>query len=193
MSLSKLWQRSGRKERKEAPAPPSGPATVTIAWVAADGRGHCQVASMQGDGEGQIGVQLDQAIESDTPVWLISADGVDRAGTLTACNVQQNQLIGHITLSQPVAQLSEGTATRAQWIEPGGQTVDCEASLAAVGDGRIRLSLPLTLPAATVVRIAGHEYQCLGVSDSGEQDGESWVTDVQVISPSLRLPQRVAA
>ena len=197
MSWSKLWQRGGRKEKKEAPAPAPtlapGPETVTLAWVAADGGAHCEVAPFHSHGEGQIGVQLSQAIEPDTPVWLISADGFEHAGAVLACNVQQDRLIGHITLREPAGEAPEDTATRVQWIEPGGEAVACAASLAAKGDGRIRVSLPRALPASTVVRIAGREYQCLGVSDSCEQEGEGWVAEVEVISPSLRLPQRAAA
>ncbi len=193
MSWSKLWQRGGRKEKKQAPAPPVGPETVTLAWVAADGAGHCEVASMQSHGEGQIGIQLSQSIEPDTPVWLISANGVDRAGMLLACNVQQDRLTGHLTLCEPAGELTDGKATRVQWIEPGGDTVTCAASLTGKGDGRIRVALPRALPATAVVRIAGRQYQCLAVSGSCEQEGEGWVADVEVISPSMPLPQRAAA
>ena len=148
MSWSKLWQRGGRKEKKQAPASQAGPETVTLAWVAAEGAAHCEVASMQGQGKAQINVQLSESIEPDTPVWLISANGVDRSGTLVACNVQQGRLIGHITLRKPAGKRTDGTATRIQWIEPGGDTVTCAASLTGKGDGRIRVSLPRVLPAS---------------------------------------------
>ena len=148
---------------------------------------------MQSQGESRIGVQLSQSIEPDTPVWLISPNGVDRAGTLMACNVQQDRLIAHITFREPTRKLTGDMATRIQWIEPGGDTVTCAASLTGKGDGRIRVLLPRALPASAVVRIAGQQYQCLAVSGSCEQEGEGWVADVEVISPSMPLPQRAAA
>ena len=125
MSWSKLWQRGGRKVKKQAPEPASGDA-------------YCEVASIHSHGEDQIGINLRGAIE------------------------------------------------------PGGQTVASGAALTGTGDGKIRVSLPVTLPPSTAVGIAGLECQCLGVSGPCEEGGDAWVADVEVISPSLPLPQRAA-
>ena len=198
MSWSKWRPRGGRKGRKSAPAPVSpisDAETVTLAWVSADGDAHCESALLDSCGDREITVQLGQTIGPDTPVWLISADGFERAGTVAACNVQQDRLIGHITLHEatPVEKSPQDGASRIQWVEPGGETVDCAASLAGTGEGRVRVSLPRPLPASSVVRIAAREYQCLGAAKSCEPEGEGWVADVEVISPALRMPRSEAA
>ena len=197
-SWSKWWPRGGRKERTSAAAPVSpisDAETVALAWVSSDGDPHCESVLFHSRGDREIAVRLGRTIGPDTPVWLISADGFERAGTVVACNVQQDRLIGHITLREatPVEESPQGAASRIQWVEPGGETVDCAASLAGTGEGRVRVSLPRPLPASSVVRIAAREYQCLGAAKACEPEGEGWVADVEVISPAFRMPRSEAA
>ena len=75
--------------------------------------------------------------------------------------------------------------------EPGGDTVTCAASLTGK-NGRIRVLLPRAMPASAVVRIAGQSINASQLV-AREQEGEGWVADVEVISPSMPLPQRAAA
>ncbi len=198
MSWSKWWPRGRRKEGTRAAnpvSPLSDGETVMLAWVSADGDAHCESVRLDSRGDREIAVRLGQTIGTDTPVWLISADGFERAGSVVACDVQQDRLIGHITLrdATPAAKSPQDAASRIQWVEPGGERVDCAASLAGTGEGRVRVSLPRALPASTVVRIAAREYQCLAAAKSCEPEGEGWVADVEVISPALRMHRSEAA
>ena len=192
MSWSKLWQRGGRKqesgnEKRGAPAAASGPEAVTLAWLAADGVARCEGATVHSHTHDQIGVQLSQAIEPDTPVWLIS-DGFERAGVVLACNVQQDHLIGHITLrEETLAKVSaEGPASCLHWIEHRGGATSCIVSLAGAGEGRVSASLPRNIPSSTMVRIVGREYQCLGASTSCERQGQRWIANIDVISHTFK-------
>ena len=194
MSWSKLWQRNGGKRKQTAQAPASGPVPVTLAWVSPDGQPCCEQVSLTKRLSSGGEVKLRHAIEPNTPVWLISDEGFERLGSIASCDRVEDRFVGRINYVSGEPQTKASPAgTRIKWLDADGKAVESPASLAAAGEGQLRLSLARAVPAATIIRIAGHEYQCLASTVSCEQQGEAWIAEADLISPAFKRRQPQAA
>lgn len=186
MSLSGWLQRGMKKLRPgEASVETSVATTAAIGWMDAQGVAHASKAKLGERFDGGIDLLLDQEIIVDTPIWLISDDGFDKAAAVHFCNREQSRYTVRVAFLDDASGLDEGTAfsaARMKWTEGSGRVVGCAVSLRGGKEGELTVSMAEALPVPSVVLLTGGNYQCLGAVQSSEEEKDCWVAQVQVIS-----------
>lgn len=197
MSLSGWLQRGMKKLRtSEAPVARSEATTAAIGWMDAQGIAHASKAKLGERFEGGIDLLLDEEIKVDTPVWLISDDGFDKAATVHFCSREQSRYTVRVVFLEDASGLEEDaviTAARMKWTEGSGRVVGCTVSLRSGKEGELTVSMAEALPVPSVVLLTGGSYQCLGAVQSSQEEMDCWVAQVQVISDAYPRAMTQAA
>jgi hypothetical protein len=186
MSLSGWLQRGMKKLRPgDAPVARSEATTAAIGWMDAQGVAHASKAKLGERFEGGMDLLLDEEIMVDTPIWLISDDGFDKAATVHFCNREQSRYTVRVAFLEDASGLEESaaiSAARMKWTEGSGRVVGCAISLRSGKDGELTITMAEALPVPRVVLLTGGSYQCMGAVQSCEEEEDCWVAQVQVIS-----------
>jgi len=80
-----------------------------------------------------------------------------------------------------------------RWIEGASRIVGCQVSFENGEAGNLTVTMNEAVPVPSVVLLSGGGYQCLGSVSGCNEEKDSWVADVKVISEAYPRPGLQAA
>ena len=197
MPLSGWFQRGIKKLRTaEAAIENSQATTAAVGWLAEDGVAHAVTAKLGERFDGGIDILLAEEISIDTPIWLISADGFDKAAAVHFCSREQGRYTVRVGFLEDTSGLEKNTAfsaARMKWTEGSGRVVGCTILLRNGENSELAVSMAEAVPVPSVVLLTGGDYQCLGAVSSCQEEEDCWVAQVRVISDACPRANAQAA
>jgi hypothetical protein len=197
MPLSGWLQRGIKKLRTgEAPVEVSQATTAAVGWLDEEGVAHAVTARLGERFDGGIDLLLKEGISVDTPIWLISEDGFDRAAAVHFSSQEQGRYTVRVAFLEDTSGLGKDTpfsAARMKWTEGSGRVVGCTVSLSSGENGELAVRMTEAVPVPSVVLLTGGDYQCLGEVRGCQEEDDCWVAQVRVVSDACPRASAQAA